>query len=428
MVFLQKLEAHLGFPLNLKNSFISCCVLLFPGLIPVVEHSGGVIFILLTLAGLIFSLDERKNLEPWEKHIFLGFLIFFLVCLLSLINTQDMDAGMQRVEKLLHFPFAFFAYLFIRSARIDLTRVFIYGLCLGAVILFVSSAYDVFVLNIGRARGAYYSILLGDQAVMVAVLLLATALLFFKKTKQQFISMGFVLLAMLASLLAAGKGGWLFLPVALFFLVAVIVYLKTYRSLFVLGGGLLAVFSIWMLALLLNIGVVKNSTELVVNMITNPAAGEARTLTVRQSLWRHAITIWKVHPIIGTGLGDFFRDNRELVSASDGYSKERFGHAHNIYLNALATTGILGFASLVVGVFIYPVNAMLRSNSYALKQSLSSFVFCSSVLVIVGFAIFGMTEGWLDRNPFVRIYLLFLLVLFSIFAVKQTRQATSVKN
>ena len=77
MVLLQKLEAHLGFPLNLKNSFISCCVLLFPGLIPVVEHSGGVIFILLTLAGLIFSLDERKNLEPWEKHIFLGFLIFF---------------------------------------------------------------------------------------------------------------------------------------------------------------------------------------------------------------------------------------------------------------------------------------------------------------------------------------------------------------
>ena len=423
MVFLQKLEAHLGFPLNLKNSFISCCVLLFPGLIPVVEHSGGVIFILLTLAGLIFSLDERKNLEPWEKHIFLGFLIFFLVCLLSLINTQDMDAGMQRVEKLLHFPFAFFAYLFIRSARIDLTRVFIYGLCLGAVILFSASAYEIFVLGYSRARGAYYSILFGDQAVIVASLLLASSLLFFRYLNSRLIGMLFVVFAMATSILAAGKGGWLFIPIALSTLFVLIIVVRDYKSLMLLGGVIGFVGFIWLLALTLNIGIVKSSSDAVVNLVLNPGDSSVVALEVRKSLWGHAIKIWKSHPVIGTGLGDFLADNRLLVGDNEGYSKDRFAHAHNIFFNALATTGSLGFFFLVFCIFVYPLSRFLIYKDECWRSKESVFLFCISCFVVIAFFVFGLTEAWLDRNPFVRSYLLFFVVVCSLLAYKRSRNA-----
>lgn len=64
----------------------------------------------------------------------------------------------------------------------------------------------------------------------------------------------------------------------------------------------------------------------------------------RTYIWRSAWAMWKDHPVTGVGLGSFSRwyPKYKLPQASE----EEVAFAHNILLNTLAETGVLGLAAL----------------------------------------------------------------------------------
>ena len=54
------------------------------------------------------------------------------------------------------------------------------------------------------------------------------------------------------------------------------------------------------------------------------------------------------------------------------------------------------------------------------------FYALSGMATIIAFAVFGLTEAWLARNPFVRTYLMSILVFMSSIAVVKASKAKAI--
>jgi O-antigen ligase len=76
-------------------------------------------------------------------------------------------------------------------------------------------------------------------------------------------------------------------------------------------------------------------------------------LGTRTQLWRAALAMWRGHPLLGVGAGNF-----ELEISDVGASGIRT-HANSLYLQALAEGGIVLFG-LTLAAFIVVANALLR--------------------------------------------------------------------
>ncbi|MBE0428830.1 MAG: O-antigen ligase family protein [Thermoleophilia bacterium] len=64
----------------------------------------------------------------------------------------------------------------------------------------------------------------------------------------------------------------------------------------------------------------------------------------RTVLWRAAIRMWKEHPLVGVGPGQYRRVYHEYVS---GIEPDERLEAHNIFLQAMASTGVVGLAAML---------------------------------------------------------------------------------
>ena len=150
----------------------------------------------------------------------------------------------------------------------------------------------------------------------------------------------------------------------------------------------------------------------------NPSKGNS--ITFRLDMWRDSITIWKAHPLIGTGLGDFKNDRSQLFEEGRSRIDHKFSHAHSIYFDVLATAGLAGFLGLVIFMQVVPF-LMFRSHWLKEDDPWIRFYALSGMATIIAFAVFGLTEGWLARNMFVRTYIISMLVFMSSIAIAREK-------
>ena len=93
--------------------------------------------------------------------------------------------------------------------------------------------------------------------------------------------------------------------------------------------------------------------------------------TIRKIVWKGAFDIWKNNFLVGSGVETFafsyyqYRPEEHNTTSEWEYL---YNKAHNEYLNYLATTGIIGFAS-----YLYLVFAILRNFWQNFKESESVF-------------------------------------------------------
>ncbi len=87
----------------------------------------------------------------------------------------------------------------------------------------------------------------------------------------------------------------------------------------------------------------------------------------RVSLFKLNVQIWKEYPLLGIGYGENLRRNREYWDRPEwnkppGYLES---HAHNQFLNVLATTGVFGlfFFSLIFGFFFKKNFGLIRKTN-----------------------------------------------------------------
>ena len=219
-----------------------------------------------------------------------------------------------------------------------------------------------------------------------------------------FVSM---LCAFYASILSTARGAWLAAPVLIIILAW---YAVKTRSFNIKSISVIIAILLVMVTLSPARDLIATRYVEAVNEVKMFSSGEKFDTSVggRLALWDVAIKIWKENPVLGTGPGDY---NDDLVGyQSHGLYPGIYVHdsVHNIYLQALASTGIVGLLVFIPVFIIFPLLYLYRVNDSGRQlEKLSGLVLIVSVLI------FGLTESWTLRSPFIAIYVIYLVVIFT---------------
>jgi O-antigen ligase len=89
---------------------------------------------------------------------------------------------------------------------------------------------------------------------------------------------------------------------------------------------------------------------------------------------------------------------------------------HNIYLQALVGSGLVGLAALFFAVIYMPLRLMLNRDITDKSGRLAGFV------TIASFAIYGFSESWTLRLSATSVFLVFIVVIVSHLSIGQSQK------
>ncbi|HEY0720721.1 MAG TPA: O-antigen ligase family protein [Gammaproteobacteria bacterium] len=394
----------------------------FPFISVSVPGGGSAIYTLFALAGLLFGWAMVVRSSASERRWWLALLLFFLLASVSLAYSADVVNGMQRLERFFRLATLGLLFAVMVRWRVVADRLFILGLMAAALSLFVQTLYEIHWLQREYAEGLYHKIIFGDMAMLIA-LLLFTAVLTLLRGWLRLLALLCIPLALYASVMSATRGAWLVLP----FIGLTLAWLyrrRIDRRLWWLMGGALAV--LLAMAMVLRpaplVGPLERGVHELRTFIADPSAHTS--WGDRLNMWRNATIIWWENPLLGTGIGDFNHDTRELVAQGRSLSSDvvKYGHAHSIYFDTLATLGLVGLIVLAFALFLLPGRYFYRAWQQG-GDGQVRFAALAGLLTVVAFAVFGFSEGWLSRNPFVNPYIVYLALFAATIAAARNRTA-----
>jgi len=274
-----------------------------------------------------------------------------------------------------------------------------YGIVAGAVLAFGLALYERVFLGASRANGSEHPIMFGDIGMMLGLLSFAAAIYFF--VQQRFIWLLVALFAGVAgigaSILSGSRGGWVAVP-----LIGLFLFWEC-RNL--LGKKLLIrVFSAVFLCLVIVIaipqtGIQKRVGEAVSN-IQRYSDGSKKTTSVgmRFDMWKAAIHMFQESPTLGVGESQVQPIKRVLAAEGKISSKAvPFDHAHNEYLQALSTRGIIGLFFLLA-MYLVPLKLFLRKlRQYKDNWRIRSYAI-GGALIPMCYMDFALTQTMFMHN------------------------------
>ena len=403
--------------LNIKF-FVLLLIFLFPGIAATVQHGGTGIYLILMFAGLVWGWKGFQYLSADEKKVIWGFLFFFFIIILSLINTTDYSMAGKKFERYLRIIGIIPIYLLLVRLNIQIYKPLVLGVLVSAVILLSVGLYEIFVLHKLYMEGVYYTILFGYVSVLnLFLLVLALLIENMTNSKKIFYFIACVIL-LFCVILAQSRAPWLAAIFIFIFLASVIMFTKKIKI-------TLKSSAIVMVVMLLVIGLNVERIEKRINAGVHDAVNHNfnqvsdTSLGIRLDLWKDSINLFLDSPVLGTGVGDFDYDRDIMIKQGLATNTPSFGHAHNQFLDSLATTGVLGIIGLLVGVFIVPIWYFWKQFNTTDSNNIRYFSL-SGMVVVIGFIFFGMGEVWLARNPTANVYA--FLIAISLAGITNSRK------
>ncbi|MGF6775698.1 PglL family O-oligosaccharyltransferase [Paraburkholderia sp. GAS334] len=90
---------------------------------------------------------------------------------------------------------------------------------------------------------------------------------------------------------------------------------------------------------------------------------DAGQIAPRLALWKYGWTMFKMHPLMGVGWGEFPRFQFDLAKTLGGV--EIANNSHNIFIDLLAKTGLLGVAIVLIGLVSWLVRVVRAPHTAA---------------------------------------------------------------
>lgn len=149
--------------------------------------------------------------------------------------------------------------------------------------------------------------------------------------------------------------------------------------------------------------------------IANTSVGQ------RLEMWRAAWTMFLQHPFWGIGTGAFQQTINRFIKDGKAASFVRdYDHPHNDYLNALAGSGIVGFAVLIAILFL-----PLRRFWHAVNSParVTHAVGMAGVLSVIGFAIYALTDTIFLHSMMITWYVVYMALFYALLSAKAGMQA-----
>lgn len=392
---------------------LAALVFMFPSLVATTGGGGSYVYALLLAAGLVWGRGWRE-LDRGEALLLLSLGGAFLAMALSLVNTADIGLGLARMERYARIASIALIFPMFRRKGRSLHRSLGLGAILATLVMAGQAWVQVEYLGLEQAMGFYHPIVFGDLAILwgcLGVLFALTAMQGWTAWLMASVAAG---AATYASVLSQARGGWLFVPVFL------VVLGWMFRSHGPSNRGLRRGVAMVVLS-----GVVIGlwQSEPIVDRV-RLAASDLRTFTedpaaetswgIRLNLWRNSLLLAREHPVIGSGLGDFQHEMREMVEDGRSWNPwvADYAHAHSIYFDALANAGLVGLMATVLAYLVLPFRFFGGILS-TVQTSRGRFSAMGGLVTVLAFATFGLSEALWTRNPFVNTYVLCMAVFLA---------------
>lgn len=396
----------------------------FPFIAVSIPSGGSAVYTLFALAGLFFGWSSLKESSRSERQWWFALLLLFVLATLSLAYSADLENGVQRLERFFRLATIALIVVVMVRWRVVSNQHFVFGLMAAALSMFLQALYETSWLHHGVVTGLYHKIIFGDMAMVIALLLSVSSITLLRG-RLRLLAIACIPLALYASIMSATRGAWLVLP----FVGMTMVWLyrqRVDRRVWWLAGAMTAA----VLALLIVlrpapvVGPIERGVEELRIFVSDPSAHTS--WGDRLNMWRNAAIIWWHNPLLGTGIGDFTHDNRELVAQGLSLSEDvgQYGHAHSIYFDTLATLGVVGLLVMIVALFLIPGRYFYLAWRQA-NDDQARFAALGGLLLVVSFAVFGISEGWLSRNPFINAYILYLALFAATLAGRRASGAAA---
>lgn len=363
------------------------------------------IFFILSLFYIRKWPELWRSLTPGEQLLLVGLALYAFSGLISYYNVGDVREYVKHAGRYVRFLLIVPVYLLLTNSNLRLFRYLLAGaivagpLCLSLAFIYISN-------NPGMpAKWYYHHITFGDAAMLNAVFL-SVVLLTLKTSSIMKAAMAFsIACALYASILSQARGAWVALP----FCGALLLYLTVKHNKLKIKIILPVLFlSVVVIAVSPVGNIMESRIKEAVQEVDSFVSGERFDSSVggRLAMWDIAIDVWQEHPIIGTGLGDFDQEIESRQAQGIYENIEVHDSTHNIYFQALATTGTVGFLVLCFALVIQPFRVFYQASSEKLTPAS-----LGGLMLIVAYAVFGLTESWILRSPVVAIYLIYLVTL-----------------
>lgn len=343
-------------------------------------------------------------LSTIEKVMFIAFVVYVLSGFLSYINVEDSREYVKQMDRYIRFFFIGPIVLAAIYSKLDFKRFFYIGVVLSGPAYFYFAIESSLENPSWPAGRDYHHITFGDAATLNALLMMLMLVLEPWKKYWKILIMMSISFSLYASVLSQARGAWIAIPVGVLVACIALIRQSRLKVSYALLAFMVLVFGVFITPAGDMIGNRYSEATKEVELFVE-SRNAATSIGGRLALWDISMQVWKSSPLLGTGPGDFDDEVRSYQSKS-GY-QELIVHSstHNIYLQALVNTGLVGFIVLVFALIVFP---FLYFYSYVKKGDKFGYY---GLIVITAYAVFGLTESWVLRAPVVSIYIIYFIVI-----------------
>lgn len=344
---------------------------------------------ILTLCFFIKTYQKKAKIDLDCKRYFIAISLFAIAMLLSALFSGDIVYGLKRWADMWIWRFMpFVVAIFLLDNYIDAKKVMLTGFA-GITVTSVYAVYQG-LSGMSRANGFYgHPMTLGGWFCIFLPLLLIE---FFER---KLLGKYYWLTGLAFCICSAGlvfnatRGAWLAVTIVCTVLLLYYMF-KSKRNLAV---------SIIFIALISTVLV--NNPKFMHRLDTIDDFDKYQSNTERILMWQSAWNMFKDHPILGVGLGQY-KENYQQKYISPEAKEPQLSHAHNNFLQMLAENGIVGFVGFAImfGYIVFKnlIDWFRTRNTYALM-----IVSATVCLLLQGF-----TEYNVGNSAVIKMYCLVL--------------------
>lgn len=353
---------------------------------------GNIFLGILTLCFFIKVYQKQIKFNYVCKGYFIAIGLFITTMLISAIFSGDILYGLKRWADMWIWRFMpFVVVLFLLDNYIDAKKVMVTGFA-GITVTSVYAVYQG-LSGMSRANGFYgHPMTLGGWFCIFLPLLLIE---FFERKlfgKYYWLAGLAFCICSAGLVFNATRGAWLAVTIVCTVLLLYYMF-KSKRNLAV---------SIIFIALISTVLV--NNPKFMHRLDTIDDFDKYQSNTERILMWQSAWNMFKDHPILGVGLGQY-KENYQQKYISPEAKEPQLSHAHNNFLQMLAENGIVGFVGFAImfGYIVFKnlIEWIKTKNVYALM------IIASTVCLILQ----GFTEYNVGNSAVIKMYWLILGLL-----------------
>lgn len=207
---------------------------------------------------------------------------------------------------------------------------------------------------------------------------------------------------------------------------AVLLFTLTRGAYLALAGGLLAALVLLknkraLIATVVLLGLIAafvtykptdlDRTLSVPDLVQTPPDRNVRTRLV---LWDISIELFKRHPVFGVGMGDYSIETEKLLAERKVTTTV---DSHNIYLQTLATRGLVGFIPFVLFWFVL-LRELFKLRARAMPHSFAKYLVTGAIAATAAVLLGALTENNIDDAE------VFIAYMFIVGLAKSTASET----